>query len=293
MAKCDFDGDGDVDTDDGQALLDYVTGARTSISNADAADLNHDGQVDTYDVHLFFGKLGKDTVTVPANGSVQITVTMELTKAEKANLDRYYTSGAYVQAYVYAHALATLEGVEGTSHSIPMLAFYGNWTDSSMFDVGTHMEYATGEEIRVPYLGNVNANSLGITYGDEPGTMYYFGGNPLVPDEQYMPERNAVNSERGDKFGKLNFAAIRNAGASRFTVTNTATGEVLTSAEPGAVSATFYYSRTNSWQQAGYSLNLNWAPTGLKEGDAIELAPDPGAGAVYPGGWRRELGCSG
>ncbi|MFR8332698.1 MAG: hypothetical protein ACLU9S_10375 [Oscillospiraceae bacterium] len=49
-----------------------------------------------------------------------------------------------------------------------------------------------------------------------------------------MPERNAVNSERGDKFGKLNFAAIRNAGASRFTVTNTATGEVLTSAEPGA-----------------------------------------------------------
>ncbi|MFR8332699.1 MAG: dockerin type I domain-containing protein [Oscillospiraceae bacterium] len=98
MAKCDFDGDGDVDADDGQALLDYVTGARTSISNADAADLNHDGQVDTYDVHLFFGKLGKDTVTVPANGSVQITVTMELTKAEKANLDRYYTSGAYVQA---------------------------------------------------------------------------------------------------------------------------------------------------------------------------------------------------
>ncbi len=272
MAKCDFDGDGDVDTDDGQALLDYVTGARTSISNADAADLNHDGQVDTYDVHLFFGKLGKDTVTVPANGSVQITVTMELTKAEKANLDRYYTSGAYVQAYVYAHALTTLEGVEGTSHSIPMLAFYGNWTDSSMFDVGTRMEYATGEEIRVPYLGNVNANSLGITYGDEPGTMYYFGGNPLVPDEQYMPERNAVNSERGDKFGKLNFAAIRNAGASRFTVTNTATGEVLTSAEPGAVSAAFYYSRTNSWQQAGYSLNLNWAPTGLKEGDAIELA---------------------
>lgn len=63
--------------------------------------------------------------------------------------------------------------------------------------------------------------------------MYYFGGNPLVPDEKYMPERNAVNSERGDKFGKWTFSAIRNAGASRFTVTNVETGEILASAEPG------------------------------------------------------------
>ena len=148
MAKCDFDGDGDVDTDDGQALLDYVTGARASISSADFADINHDGRVDTYDVHLFLGKLGKDTVTVPANGSVKLTVTMTLTEEQKAELDRYYTNGAYVEAYVYAHALTNVEGVEGTSHSIPVLAFYGSWTDSSMFDVGTYMEYATGEEFR-------------------------------------------------------------------------------------------------------------------------------------------------
>lgn len=272
MAKCDFDGDGDVDTDDGQALLDYVTGARASISSADFADINHDGRVDTYDVHLFLGKLGKDTVTVPANGSVKLTVTMTLTEEQKAELDRYYTNGAYVEAYVYAHALTNVEGVEGTSHSIPVLAFYGSWTDSSMFDVGTYMEYATGEEFRVPYLGNVNANALGIIYGDEPDSMYYFGGNPLVPDEKYMPERNAVNSERGDKFGKWTFSAIRNAGASRFTVTNVETGEILASAEPGAVSAAYYYSRTASWQQTGYNLNLNWSPAGLKEGDAVELA---------------------
>ena len=293
MAKCDFDGDGDVDTDDGQALLDYVTGARASISSADFADINHDGRVDTYDVHLFLGKLGKDTVTVPANGSVKLTVTMTLTEEQKAELDRYYTNGAYVEAYVYAHALTNVEGVEGTSHSIPVLAFYGSWTDSSMFDVGTYMEYATGEEFRVPYLGNVNANALGIIYGDEPDSMYYFGGNPLVPDEKYMPERNAVNSERGDKFGKWTFSAIRNAGASRFTVTNVETGEILASAEPGAVSAAYYYSRTASWQQTGYNLNLNWSPAGLKEGDAVELAPDLGSGAVCAEGRHCELGCPG
>ncbi len=192
---------------------------------------------------------------------------MTLTEEQKAELDRYYTNGAYVEAYVYA--LTNVEGVEGHH---PVLAFYGSWTDSSMFDVGTYMEYATGEEFRVPYLGNVNANALGIIYGDEPDSMYYFGGNPLVPDEKYMPERNAVNSERGDKFGKWTFLAIRNAGASRFTVTNAENGRDFTSAQPGAVSAAYYYSRTASWQQTGYNLNLNWSPAGLKEGDAVELA---------------------
>ncbi len=36
MAKCDFDGDGDVDTDDGQALT------VLAVSSADFADINHD-----------------------------------------------------------------------------------------------------------------------------------------------------------------------------------------------------------------------------------------------------------
>ena len=47
-----------MDTDDGQALLDYVTGARASISSVDFADINHDGRVDTYDVHLFLWQAG-------------------------------------------------------------------------------------------------------------------------------------------------------------------------------------------------------------------------------------------
>ena len=38
LAQCDFDGDGDVDADDGQALLDYVTGARDAIQALNRAD---------------------------------------------------------------------------------------------------------------------------------------------------------------------------------------------------------------------------------------------------------------
>ena len=44
---CDFDGSGKVTADDGQALLDYVTGVRTEISSTSRADLDKDGDIDT------------------------------------------------------------------------------------------------------------------------------------------------------------------------------------------------------------------------------------------------------
>ena len=272
MALYDFDGDGQVTTADAQALLDYVTGAQASIQNADHADVTGDGSVDTYDVHMFLAKLGNDTVTVPAGGSVNVTVTIALADEVKEYLDQYYTSGAYIQAYVFADAISSPEGVDGTCHSIPMLAFYGNFTDGSMFEVGSSMEYATGEEVRPPYLGEPNANSITIVYGNESGTAYPFGGNPLVPDEHYMPERNAINSKNGDMFGQWNFTAIRNAAASRLSITNTSTGEVLAHSTPGPVTAAYYHANSGTWQQAGYSLNLSWAPTALNEGDQLELA---------------------
>ena len=272
MANCDFNNDGKVDENDAQALLDYVSGKSATISAADYADIDGDGDVDTYDAHLFLNKLGKDTVTVAAGDSVKITVTMKLTDEEKAYLDTYYTSGAYVEGYVFVNALTDSEGVEGTSHSIPVLAFYGNWTDASMFDVGSYQEYATGEETRTPYLGNMETNTYAVIYGDDPDTAYYFGGNPLVPDEVYMPERNAINSERGDKISQASFAAIRNTGASRFTVTNLTTDEVLAEAFPGAVTAAYFYDNYGMWMSTGYTLNVNWAPTGMAEGESVEVA---------------------
>ena len=168
LAQCDFDGDGDVDADDGQALLDYVTGARDAIQALNRADMDGDGDVDTYDVHLFLNKLDNETVTVPAGGSVKIAVTIRLTEEAKAHLDEYFVNGAYVQAYVFANAVGDEEGLLGTSHSIPMLAFYGNWSDGSMLDLGCFQTFQTGEEYRVPYLYNKDTNTFAITYADEP-----------------------------------------------------------------------------------------------------------------------------
>ena len=48
---CDFNGDGQLDASDGQALLEYATGLRESISGLDRADRNGDGKVTTYDAY--------------------------------------------------------------------------------------------------------------------------------------------------------------------------------------------------------------------------------------------------
>ena len=149
-------------------LLDYVTGKRASIQNLQHGDLDGNGKVETYDAHLLLQKLRNDTtVSVPAGGSVEIQVSVRLTQKAREFLTDY-VGGAYVEAFVNAKALADEEGVVGASHSIPVLAYYGSWTDASMFDVGSYMEYSGNAEYRTPYLGNPNANFYGITYGGYP-----------------------------------------------------------------------------------------------------------------------------
>lgn len=138
-------------------------------------------------------------VAVPAGGSVQVTVTLTLDAAEKAYLDAHYPNGAYLQAFVYADAVADSEGVDGTCHSIPVLGFYGNWTDPSMFEIGSTQEQVSGNEIRTPYTGLEGINTLMVEYARDPGYTYCLGGNPVVADEIYMPQRNAINNQNGDR----------------------------------------------------------------------------------------------
>ena len=271
MDGMDFDGNGYVNTADGQRLLDHVVDNTVIIENADRADLDNDGDVDTHDVYLFFSKLNRSAVLVAPNGSVTVEVAVELTEAQKAALDAVFPNGAYVQGYVFAESVADEEGLEGTCHSIPVLGFYGNWSDASMYDVGTYQEYATGEENRTPYLGNEGANAYLIGYAKDPEKWYYFGGNPLVPDETYMPERNAINGTNGDRIGVVQFTAIRNAAASRFSAVNKTTGEVYGESELGEVPSAFYHANYGYWMNTNYTMNTNVRPDGLPEGEVVEL----------------------
>lgn len=262
LKDCDFNGDGKVDADDGQALLDYVTGVRADIEHKDAADFDNDNGIDTYDAYLFFKELGTAPVVIPAGGSLHVTADVTL-----LGLDAYDkasdNTGTYVEGYVFANEAATAEGEQGDSHSIPVLGYYGSWTDSSMFDIGSYIAYANGLETRAPYMyvynGDNSAYNQALTIKAVGETKaYYFGGNPFGLDNFYDAARDAINPEINN-FYKMTFTAIRNAAASRLTITD-GNGKVLSSSDLGEVSSAFYYSSGATWTSTQYALNMGDTP---------------------------------
>lgn len=275
-AQFDFNGDGCVTRADGQLLLEHVTLGAELKANAEYADLDGDGKVNTYDVHQFL-RLYQSAVEIPAGGSVTVQATITLSDAEKATLDAENPCGAYVQAYVQAVPLASADGELLPVLSFPVLGFYGNWSDSSMFDVGTQITHATGEEPRVSYVGSNTVNAVGVVYGDDPSSVWYFGGNPIVPDATYIPERNAINTARGDYFYQWSFAPVRSAAASHFYAENTTTGQVLANCDGGAVDAAFFYPLYNTWMGTPQYMELNLYPE-VQVGESgllrLTLAPE-------------------
>ena len=268
MDNRDVNGDGKVNSDDGQAILNYATGLNETIDTS-LADLDSDNDVDTHDAYLFLKALGSGVTPCPANGSIEVTVNFKLSRLWKDAIEAYYPNGTYIQGYIFAESKANDEGIAGTSHSIPVLGFYGSWTDPSMFDVGSWPEFYTGQETRMPYVGITRANDFKITYDDDPLYYYSFSGNPIIPDDVYRPERNAINSK--NYISGLTFLAIRGAAASRFQAVNETTGEVLRSMETGPVAGAYFHEGYGMWQNTGSLLETPVSLTNTSEGDVITM----------------------
>ena len=147
----------------------------------------------------------EDTVTVAAGESATVTVTISI-PAKVANEMKTdgYTNGFYMEGFVYVNSVADSEGVKDVSHSIPLLGWYGNWSDPSMYDKGTYLDYfveseqpghiydylknmltwlPAGAEAQ-PYTGNIYA---GISQ-DAKGNVILLG------EQRYLEERNAISS---------------------------------------------------------------------------------------------------
>ena len=225
-----------------------------------------------------------NTAVVPANGSKHVTVTFTLADETdwdsftlgKDFLDAYFTSGAYIEGFVYAEDEGDGQTLT-TDHSIPVLGFYGNWSTASMFDKGSYEDYyLSGEEGRLPYLvtaydynpyAALQANAFGVSYdGDGP---YPLGGNPYL-DEYYDPDRNAVNSET-TLLSMVQFAAIRNAADSKFFVYNETTKKYLADESLGAVTGAYYHDNAGRWYSYSSSFKPNYDFSGAAEGDKLTL----------------------
>ena len=268
---CDLNGDGVTGSDDADYLLEYLVGNVDRLF-ADG-DVDKNGTVDAYDAHVLLSMpTGDSRVKVAANGSATVEVTLTLTAEARAMLERDYPTGAYIEGYVFAEPAADDEGVAGVTHSIPVLGYYGSWTEPGMFDVGGWLERETGTETRAPYLYNQNGeqyNYFTIRYSDD--SEYLFGGNPLVEEEVYLPQRNAFNNQNEAMLNRIQYAMIRNAFDTRLLLRNLSTAEVLLDESMGAAPGAYYHVNTGYWMNTQSVCYLGLGLQGIPEGTTLQL----------------------
>ena len=143
-------------------------------------------------------------VTVPANGTVTVNATLTLTENDKTYLNQF-PNGIWVEGYVYATPVADSEGEAGVTLSMPMLGFYGDWSDADLFDAQDMDSYSLYPAVVYTYMSQVGTNPYfrNGKGGDEYNAFSY--ANPLA---------------------QIDFGMLRNAKDLLITVTDKNTGEV-------------------------------------------------------------------
>lgn len=276
-AKYDFNGDSVANGKDAQHLLDYCADNSIKLYNQENADMDGDGDIDTYDAYLAFEGLNGVNAVLKAGDTAAFTAEVTLPELPGEN-------GNYAEGYLIVTEGDTDDGALGVTHTIPVLGFQGSWSDASMFDRGSALEYSYGfgdgaeDSFRYPYmavdsaLGDSAYNVEGFVVtaaGEGRGRM--FGGNPFDIDETYHPERNALNAK--DTISAVQYSQIRNAAGSRFYVSDR-NGRKIRNSESINISpsyAAFFYASQGMWRYTSTAYSLNWSAGSTKEGTKLNL----------------------
>lgn len=83
--------------------------------------------------------LNGNELTVPAGATAQVTVTLQLTDAQKAYYDERFPNGAYVEGFVQ------LTSKDAVTLSVPFLAFYGEFGAAPVAETGSYATLLGGE----------------------------------------------------------------------------------------------------------------------------------------------------
>lgn len=188
-------------------------------------------------------------VTIPANGKLEMHITIELGKDAKKYIDDNFVNGMYVEGFV------SLIGVENGQKTLglPYLAFYGDWTDAPMFDYDTYELAESEKDTNVPDELKLKASAaetrvLGMYYDDDYilplGTYIYTQDESAV---QVYPEREKIavsifDDTRSRTIYELYMVyagLLRGAAYMDIDVTNAATGETLYSVRKENVSKSY------------------------------------------------------
>ena len=257
---CDLNGDGLTDAADAQAILDYAAGVTADIDAR--ADINGDSRVNSYDAHLLLSSMKSAAFTVAAGEQVHVQVRLELLDKEALEA---YVNGAYIEGFVSVLSAADAEGVIDPTYSIPVLGFYGNWSDASMYDRASYEEYLYDDFI-YPYTGGLSYLSL-----FEGNDERYFVGNPYMVDEVYRPERAALNPKT--ELGDMAVTLIRNAAGFMFYVQD-GEGRLVDTRTVEQIYASYYLESYGAWvniNNVGLSIWTTPKQMGFKHGDEFTV----------------------
>ena len=270
----DVDKDGDTDKDDVQALLDYITGlVEAEELDLDAGEMDGTDGISSYDAQLLLEWLeeaGGDNLIVPAHTSVPVTVTITYGDWIKNFIDSYFENGTWIEGFTYVVPVTETDDGEiiGVTHTIPILGFYGSYTESSMFDCVSAIDTAYGST-KESYTGNPITNYLTVNYGDGNSI---FMGNPYAVEEVFPADRLAVSSETA--LVNFNYNLIRNAATAGWVALD-AEGDVLDNGTLSAnVVAAYYHVNQGVWKETGTktaAVNTSAADLGVKEGETFTI----------------------
>lgn len=270
----DVNKDGATDQADAQAILDYLTG-KVDGETLDLAAGEMDGTegLSSYDAQLLLtwaDDNASDDLIVPAGESVPVTVTITFSDDLKEILDYYFANGAWIEGFTYVTPKTTSADGEilGAEHSIPILGFYGSFTEASMFDCVDPISVAYGNT-KTSYTGNDVTNYLTVNYGTGDSI---FMGNPYIVEEQFPADRLAVSSDT--QLVNFKYNLIRNAGTTGWLALDAAGDLIKNGAMTGNTFGAWYYVNGAQWRDTGTKtavIGTTADKLGVKEGESFTI----------------------
>ncbi len=210
------------------------------------------------------------TITVPANSTAKVSVTITLSAADKAYMDERFPYGSYVEGFVQ------LLSEDSVTLSAPFLAFYGDFGEGPVLEEGSYdtllggveYGYTTADQFHNSLWGArpVYDSILGLS----KNTTFHLGDtcNPdlvRVPAENsiahvttsFYPEMAGFSPNRDGSLDlfQMGLGLKRNAENIHYTVTDRATGKVLWEQDTGFVPKTYYSDNAGGVLYAGSSMD--------------------------------------
>ncbi|MBS4880583.1 MAG: S8 family serine peptidase [Firmicutes bacterium] len=164
-------------------------------------------------------QIAAQEITVPASGTVTVTVPVSLNQADRDYMDSF-ANGTYIEGFV----TLTPESDTQPTLSIPCMGFYGDWTQAPIIDATDYGNMLNGEaEWSQAYVNTAASNSL------EGTVNTYLGDNPYHDGQPYSSERNAISPNGDDYMDTLSFVytgLLRNVKALNYEIKDAKTGDV-------------------------------------------------------------------